>query len=59
MNDLSDAIADIVRLGQRRGMSPEMIAENIVRMLRERVHKEVKPKRGIGVVSQADLLRGF
>lgn len=54
---LENEIAFIISEGRYSEQSNISIAHKIVRMLKRRANNEVKPTRGIGMVSQADVLK--
>jgi len=56
---LVDDIAAIISHGRNEELSNTLIADNIVKYLKKSAKREeIKPKRGIGSVSQNDLFRG-
>ncbi len=56
--ELLMAIAGIISRGRHEDLSNVMIADDIIHMMRERAKSEIKPKRGIGWVSQRNLFNG-
>lgn len=60
LDRLTHEISQIVKRGREQELSDDDVAIEITRFLKRESRRSqyVKPKRGIGVVTQADTLRG-
>jgi hypothetical protein len=57
--ELTMEIASIIVSGRHDELSSSRIAYQIMEHLERKAASQKKPRRGIGAVSQADLLRGL
>ena len=57
MTELKNLIINLIEEGARKGETSEETAIQIIRAMKQMNRTEVKPKRGIGFVSQENLLR--
>ena len=61
-DELENEVAAIISRGVERGAAHDLIAAEIISFIRHvarQLERNAKPKRGLGMVSQHDLLRGL